>query len=250
MLFRCSAIALCLLLSTGEAQAQTKSGYLAKTDLPAIMDWVPAPPATGSIREAADLDAYLASRALVTEPRGATATADNVYAPKDVILRFRDALGFDLNDQNAPRLVAVMDRVMLDEEATLAPMKQPVTSGGRIRPYVRFASLAACPHGVDDSKYGLAKSGSYPSGHALLSWTWALLLAEAVPSRSNQLMTEGYQFGESRLVCGFHFPSDLEAGRYVASALVARLHADTAFARDWDRAKREIAKAERAAPPK
>ena len=53
----------------------------------------------------------------------------------------------------------------------------------------------------------------------------------------------GREGGESRVVCGVHFQSDVEAGRTLGSAMVARLHADPAFAADLAQARREIARA-------
>ena len=47
-------------------------------------------------------------------------------------------------------------------------------------------------------------------------------------------------FGDSRVVCGFHYPSDVVAGRLAAAALLARLHADPAFLKDLAAARREI----------
>lgn len=242
-MFRPTVLAIGLLLVSTSAAAA--DGYLQPGDLPGISSWLPPAPAPRSVREAADLDDYLASRPLVANARGAQAEGDNVYNPETVLPRFSAALGFDLTRTNAPALIGLMERVMRDQEAILAPVKRPVAEGGRVRPYVRFPSLPACPHERDDAQWHLAQSGSYPSGHAMLGWAWALLLSEAVPDRANEIVRTGYRFGESRLVCGFHFTSDLDAGRHAASALVARLHGDRRFKRDWQKALRQIRKARR-----
>ena len=46
------------------------------------------------------------------------------------------------------------------------------------------------------------------------------------------------------MVCGVHFPSDIEAGRTTGSALVAALHADPGFQAAFSAAKAELADAE------
>jgi acid phosphatase (class A) len=46
--------------------------------------------------------------------------------------------------------------------------------------------------------------------------------------------------GESRVVCGVHYVSDIEAGRDAGSVLVARLHASPAFQADLAKARDEI----------
>ena len=48
--------------------------------------------------------------------------------------------------------------------------------------------------------------------------------------------------GESRVICGYHFQSDVDAARIVASAVVARLHANKAFMKQLNKAKAEFAR--------
>jgi acid phosphatase (class A) len=87
----------------------------------------------------------------------------------------------------------------------------------------------------------LEKDGSYPSGHSAIGWAWALVLAEVAPERADTILARGLAFGESRMVCNVHWRSDVEAGRTMAAATVARLHADPTFVADLVEAKREVA---------
>ena len=48
--------------------------------------------------------------------------------------------------------------------------------------------------------------------------------------------------GQSRVICGYHFQSDVDAARIVASAVVARLHANENFIKQLGKAKQEFAK--------
>jgi acid phosphatase (class A) len=61
---------------------------------------------------------------------------------------------------------------------------------------------------------------SYPSGHAAFGWSMAYLLSRLVPERQDRLETRAAQFARQRMVCGVHFPSDLEAGRRAARRLL------------------------------
>ena len=47
--------------------------------------------------------------------------------------------------------------------------------------------------------------------------------------------------GQSRVICGYHFQSDVDAGRLVGSAVVARLHANNEFMAQLNKAKQEFA---------
>lgn len=67
-----------------------------------------------------------------------------------------------------------------------------------------------------------------------------MILTEIVPDRTNPILTRGYAFGESRVICGAHWQSDVAAGRIVASGVVARLHADPEFCTQVEAAEAEI----------
>jgi acid phosphatase (class A) len=68
-------------------------------------------------------------------------------------------------------------------------------------------------------------------------------MAELVPSRADAILERGRDFGDSRVLCGYHYPSDIEAGRAIASGVIARLHGDAGFRRDLDAARGELARA-------
>jgi acid phosphatase (class A) len=49
-------------------------------------------------------------------------------------------------------------------------------------------------------------------------------------------------YGQSRVIAGYHWQSDVDAGRIAASAGIARLHADKRFQRLLKKARREYHK--------
>jgi acid phosphatase (class A) len=49
------------------------------------------------------------------------------------------------------------------------------------------------------------------------------------------------------VICGVHYQSDVEAGRQLGAAMVARLHAEPAFEKDLAAARAELAR-DHAAP--
>ena len=68
-----------------------------------------------------------------------------------------------------------------------------------------------------------------------------LILAELAPDRASQVLGRARSIGDSRVVCGVHYLSDIEAGRTTGAALVATLHGDAAFRADMERARAELA---------
>jgi len=51
----------------------------------------------------------------------------------------------------------------------------------------------------------------------------------------------GYQWGQSRVIAGYHWQSDIDAGRLLASAGYARLHTNEQFLADMAAARAEFA---------
>jgi acid phosphatase (class A) len=86
----------------------------------------------------------------------------------------------------------------------------------------------------------LRKNGSYPSGHTILGWSSALLLSEINPDRADTLLARGYMYGESRVIVGAHWQSDVDAGRLAASAAYAKLHTSERFLEQMRLARQEF----------
>ena len=105
----------------------------------------------------------------------------------------------------------------------------------RTRPYVYYNEPTIYPQDEEE----LRNNGSYPSGHTIEGWSAALLLTELNPDRADTILARGYLYGQSRVIAGYHWQSDVDAGRLAASAAVARLHADKRFQRLMKKARRE-----------
>ena len=108
----------------------------------------------------------------------------------------------------------------------------------RIRPF-KYYGVPTCNSKQEGE---LSTNGSYPSGHTTIGWAEALVLAEINPDRQNEILKRGFEMGQSRVICGYHWQSDVDAARIVASAVVARLHANDEFQRYLAAAKKEFAK--------
>lgn len=81
---------------------------------------------------------------------------------------------------------------------------------------------------------------SFPSAHAATAALYAELLKTAVPSMGDQLEERVKSYDESRLICGFHYQSDLAAGDKVGRAVARALLADKAFKARFDETIPEI----------
>ncbi|OYU74001.1 MAG: acid phosphatase [Burkholderiales bacterium PBB5] len=195
---------------------------------------LPAPPARGSPAAAADEAAHraLASQRATTRWQRATADAELLKWPQ-ATASFACTLGMPITEHATPHLAMLLRRTLGDAGLATYAAKD---SYQRTRPYVSEKETTC--HAADEKS--LAKDGSYPSGHAALGWAWALILAELAPERADALLQRGHAFGQSRVVCGYHWQSDVDHGRQVGAAAVARLHADPTFTAQAALAKAEI----------
>jgi acid phosphatase (class A) len=207
-------------------------GYLGAQHLPDHAVFLPPPPATGSTLAAADVAIFEQTRKLENGPRWQLAASDDQINHKALLADFGCAVGIDLSAVDAPAL----SRVLIRSTADLYPLVGGAKDAyKRPRPYVEHEG-PVCIVPTDE----LTASGSYPSGHAAAGWLYALLLTEIDPEHADAIVRRGRAFGESRVVCGVHYLSDIEAGRLTASALVAELHGTPQFETDVASARAEL----------
>lgn len=192
--------------------------------------FIPPPPQANGAMELAERDIV---RGPWTTERRQQALEDNAIDP---FAAFDSVLGANFTAANFPATVAVLDRAGRAAGFAGDPVK---FVHRRPRPFVTDSSITPC---IPDEPR-LRASFSYPSGHAALGFAWALVLTELVPSRADALIDRGRDFTWSRVVCGVHYPSDVEAGRTVAAAAIARLHTDPDFQREFAAARAELAAA-------
>jgi acid phosphatase (class A) len=203
-------------------------------------DHLPPPPAKGSPEAERDRRIFLATRRLEGTPRWSLARADDDKAA--LLADFTCALGYTPTPERNPKLIAMLARLRADTHAAVTAAKLKYR---RPRPF-RTEKGALCIR----PSMGLALTPDYPSGHAAWGWTVGLLLAEAAPDRSEAVLARARAFGESRLVCGVHSASAVEAGRKTAEGLIAALWSSEAFKSDLAgvRAELDAARA-RSTPP-
>ncbi len=209
-------------------------GFLQPGVLPDGLTLLPPPPAPGSAAMAADQAVFRATRAFRNTPRWALAAADAVLTFPQGPAAFSCALDAPITQEATPNLYALLGRSATDANLAAAPTKEHYQ---RIRPFV-FNRQASC---TPQDEARLRLNESYPSGHTMIGWTWTLILTELAPERTDRLLSRGYAFGQSRVICGMHWQSDVTASRVLAPGLAARLHADPAFRAQLEAAKAELA---------
>ena len=72
----------------------------------------------------------------------------------------------------------------------------------------------------------LIDSPSFPSGHTTYGYMGALLLAELVPDRFQEMVVRAAEYGNDRIIMGAHYAMDVLGGRTVATYDLAHLLAN------------------------
>ena len=92
-----------------------------------------------------------------------------------------------------------------------------------------------------EGRAALEQSPDYPSGHTALSWETGLILAELVPESASEVLARARAFGQSRIVCGVHNASAVEAGWMTATAVFTMQVSSPNFHGDFESARTELA---------
>jgi acid phosphatase (class A) len=206
--------------------ARETPGYL-DGDSRAFVALFAPPPARGSLQERRELDVLLALQRARTPSEVAAAQADR----KTEISRFAGALGMDEPEMSRlPHLRHLAESV---EDAVRPYVRAAKDHFRRLRPQEVEPAMQPC---IGNVKGDL----SYPSGHANYGYVMGYLLSDMVPERRTQLQTRAAEFARQRMVCGVHFPSDIDAGRIGAVWLVNELRRNPQFTSDRRAAAQEL----------
>lgn len=209
-------------------------GYLATDELPDSVALLPRPPEEDSEAMALDRAVHDHVAGLRGTARWELAAIDADLDFPDAAERFSCALDAPINETDTPILYVLLRRVLTDAGSSPSRAKERYQ---RRRPFVVYGETTCLPQFEELA----AENGSYPSGHTSVGWAWALVLSELAPARLDAILARGQAFGESRVVCNYHWQRDVEMGRLMGTATVARLHSNPTFRADMEAARAEIA---------
>jgi acid phosphatase (class A) len=220
--------------ATAAAQAAkpVTQGYLSAAQLPDAAPLLGPPPPAGSGAKTGDVATYEATRLLEGSERWVLAAHDATFGADAMLQDFSCALGVELTPARAPVLRRMLERLAVDADAVEGAAKKRYR---RPRPFVENGG-PICVEAED----WLRRSYSYPSGHSTYSWLVGMVLAEMAPDRAEPVLARARVYAESRVVCGVHYQSDIQAGRITGTLVYAALKAEPAFRHDLIRARQEL----------
>lgn len=199
------------------------------------LNYLPPPPKADSSVFRLDQAAYKDGYAMKDSARWKQATTDADLHISNLAKIFSEPLGVTISPETTPMLYHIFENLLVDtgDYATKAAKIRYM----RQRPFVKFNHHTCQPV---DEEAALKANGSYPSGHTALGQNIGLILSQLRPERADQIMKRSYEFGQSRVICGAHWQSDVDAGRMVGAIEYARLESIPAFRVALDEAQSEI----------
>jgi acid phosphatase (class A) len=196
------------------------------------LDWtqlVGAPPAIDSITAKLELERVRTATAIRSAAHEHFAVEDD----RQTLVRFLEGMDIDVAKSDLRQARSLFRDANEALEDALQPLKKSVD---RKRPFIQDSGLSVCPG-------KRPTSGSFPSSHAATGGLFGALLTVAVPELRTRIEGRASEYAFSRVVCGYHFQSDVDAGIRAGQAAAEALLADPAFRKQFELAKVELRKA-------
>jgi acid phosphatase (class A) len=179
---------------------------------------LPPPYKDGSDLQKADL----AEVERVYHNRSAERRAQAEWDDKhESVALFDSVLGRQFDLGKLPLTTKLIAEVENDQSVTANIAKRYFL---RNRPWAIDPKLVAC-----DYKPNAAPLTSYPSGHATLSYSTGFILAALMPEKAQAILARAQDYAYSRVVCGAHYPSDIEASHVLGTELAMLMLENPAF---------------------
>lgn len=232
------AFALLLCVGSLNAASAARFHFLTEADAPDVKAIIPPPPENGS--PAAKRDEYYFHEG--QKLRDTARWRVSIYDAKkgkhhhNLLASFEHPFGLMISPKDTPELYRLIDGALND--VTTFGTSVLKKHYERFRPFVFFKLEGKTCEPEKELAY--AVTYSYPSSHSARGALTSLILSEINPERSNLILERGYQYGQSRVICGFHWQSDVENSRILAGVIYSALHGNRDFLSQLEKAKAEF----------
>ena len=245
--------ALFLVIAATPAFGLSDQPYL-RVGEPDLIHLLPPPPMLHSVAGERDINAILALQNVRTDAQAKRAEDDaevNVF-------RFADVLGPNFTSAKLPTVAAFFRKVNVERARATNSVKdcwerpRPFVASTAVHPVGAMAqgvtnppgTANTAPHDVNSPCLPVepipSYSYSYPSGHSTFGVLIAILLAEMVPEKRQEIYARGWEYGRNRVLGGVHYPTDVEAGRIAATLIVSKMEENSTFGADLAAATNEL----------
>ena len=208
------------------------SAFLTKEELPDATRYIAQPPQPGSGTFENDSYYHNWGKAQRQTPQGNLAAIDEVIETSKA---FSPAAGFLISHKETPEIYKLVEGARRDARYANRKAKDYFR---RTRPFVYYNEPSINP--TTDEEY--KESYSFPSGHSVRGYVYALTLALVVPDSTEALVARAEEFALNRVICGRHWKSDTDASLVEAAVIMSRLQSNAAFLEQLEKARKEYAR--------
>lgn len=192
--------------------------------------FLPQMPDSTTAAFANDVTRYYENKKLRDSERGQQAQADDDLTVTGLSNAFSAMLGINITMQETPALYSLVEKVLTHTSDNCLALQQ---ENARTAPYTRLN---------DELQPGTSASSvsSYPSCHAAVGWAVSLALMDVCPTFQNEILLRGRQYGQSRVITGANWQSDVDAGQMLGGMVFANLVSDPTFRQLLSQARQEF----------
>ncbi len=223
-----------LTLQAQGVKSEKFTPFYTKDVAPHMEQVIPNPPELTDPLFFNDWTQYQWGKSIRESERGQLAIKDAGINAEYFMKRFSPAVERELTPEEYPHLYRLFSRLHLTEQQGGASAKAYFH---RVRPYQQYKEATSVPNHENPNDFS-----SYPSGHTHASWLVGLALTTLDPAHTEGIMKTAYELGQSRVIVGFHYQSDVDMGRVVGSITFARLQSEPEFQKMMEKARKEYNK--------
>ena len=217
-----------------KAQNDGVTLYFSTEEMPNLIKCLPPPPDTIGVDFAHDIMRYMWGKTQRCDSvRAALVFRDAMWNYDSLFSVFSVPFGIEISKEGTPEIYKYLVNSLSTIDQTRV---KPKAFYHRKRPFERFHEHMLTRY----EEVELSGEGSYPSGHSQRGYAVALLLSEVNPANADTIMARGYMYGESRVIAGAHWQSDVDASRLCAAIGLARLHTSSTFLEQLGKAQTEF----------
>lgn len=217
-------IYICLLLMVLAATTVAHASGTGEVVMPKADAYLPLPPDSASVGFALDFYRWAWGKQQRGSNLGEMASLDSQCDIDRLCQIYSGILDVDINPSATPAIYALMNT---SAQAGIASCRIENPSYMRKRPFVMMNEQ---PWGENDMNASLGDSTSFPSAHAAMVWSAALVLAQMAPQLQDTILSRAMVCASSGVITGSHWQSDVDAGLTCGAAALARNHATSQHA--------------------
>ncbi|QIW09527.1 phosphatase PAP2 family protein [Francisella sp. LA112445] len=242
-----------IILVWGNVFASPHYGFLSKSQLPNSYKLLPAPPVMEVGPNGKNYPAFAQDKAIsqklfddknqtyfngnpIPKQRLQEAIDDSNKSTQYFLKIFIDPMNISDKEKKEIKeaIKDIVTKVVLDSANSTAVAKEKYN---RVRPYYYYGKSSCDGEDLSSKKREL----SYPSGHAIRGITVARVLAKILPNKyREQLFHRGIEYGNSRVICGDHWQSDIEASRVLSGFVMNALEQNNKYKISIKQAKQKV----------